>query len=248
MECREIVDSAKESPIELSGCKDCDKLQILFNENPGGKPIRRTGLILAAIVGGTGIAISTICIPFVTPALRRICLPYVPATTIQLENIQRALKTFAHKKSGNKLVDIGSGDGRIVHLAAQNGYKAHGIELNPWLVLYSKYRSLRLGIRSTATFSRQDLWKSNFDTYDSIVIFGVEQMMNDLENKLSQEIKPECTVVACRFPFPNWKEIATIGEGVDSVWVYKPGQRIPEMKRGSSIKITLKERPTRKPK
>ena len=51
MECREIVDSAKESPIELSGCKDCDKLQILFNENPGGKPIRRTGLILAAIVG-----------------------------------------------------------------------------------------------------------------------------------------------------------------------------------------------------
>ena len=72
--------------------------------------------------------------------------------------------------------------------------------------------------------------------------------MNDLENKLSQEIKPECTVVACRFPFPNWKEIATIGEGVDSVWVYKPGQRIPEMKRGSSIKITLKERPTRKPK
>ena len=52
--------------------------------------------------------------------------------------------------------------------------------------------------------------------------------MNDLENKLSQEIKPECTVVACRFPFPNWKEIATIGEGVDSVWVYKPGQRIPE--------------------
>ena len=53
MECREIVDSVKESPktIELSGCKDCDTLQILFNENPGGKPIRRTGLILAAIVG-----------------------------------------------------------------------------------------------------------------------------------------------------------------------------------------------------
>ena len=53
MECREIVDSVKESPktIELSGCKDCDTLQILFNENPGGKPIRKTGLILAAIVG-----------------------------------------------------------------------------------------------------------------------------------------------------------------------------------------------------
>merc|ERR1712062_142022 len=79
-----------------------------------------------------------------------------------IRKYSKSFENFAHKKSGNKLVDIGSGDGRIVHLAAQNGYKAHGIELNPWLVMYSKYRSLRLGIRSTTTFSRQDLWKSNF--------------------------------------------------------------------------------------
>ena len=46
--------------------------------------------------------------------------------------------------------------------------------------------------------------------------------MQDLELKLSNEMKPDCTVVACRFPFPKWKEIATIGEGVDCVWIYKP--------------------------
>ena len=127
--------------------------------------------------GGSGLALSTICIPFVTPALRRICLPYVPATTTQLENIQKALQKFGHKR-GSKLVDIGSGDGRIVHLAAQKGYQAHGIELNLWLVLYSRFRAFRLGLRSTATFSRQDLWKSNFTSYDNIVIFGVEQMVS----------------------------------------------------------------------
>ena len=77
----------------------------------------------------------------------------------------------------SKLVDIGSGDGRIVHLAAQNGYKAHGIELNPWLVLYSKYKSLTMGLSRMATFSRQDLWKTNFEQYDNVVIFGVEQMV-----------------------------------------------------------------------
>lgn len=63
-------------------------------------------------------------------------------------------------------------------MAAQNGYIAHGIELNPWLILYSKLKSLKLGLRSTATFSRQDLWKSNFGQYDNIVIFGVEQMVS----------------------------------------------------------------------
>lgn len=72
----------------------------------------------------------------------------------------------------------GSGDGRIVHLAAQNGYSAHGIELNPWLVMYSKFKSLTMGLSSNATFSRQDLWKTNFGQYDNVVIFGVEQMVN----------------------------------------------------------------------
>ena len=47
VECREIVDSIKES----SNCKECDDLQHQFTENPGGKPIKSKGLILAAIVG-----------------------------------------------------------------------------------------------------------------------------------------------------------------------------------------------------
>ena len=57
-----------------------------------------------------------------------------------------------------------------------------GIELNPWLVLYSKYKSLRLGLRATATFSRQDLWKSHLGEYDNVVIFGVEPMVINFED------------------------------------------------------------------
>ena len=65
-----------------------------------------------------------------------------------------------------------------MHLAAQNGYYSHGIELNPWLVMYSKYKSFTMGLSSMATFSRQDLWKYNFGQYDNVVIFGVEQMVS----------------------------------------------------------------------
>ena len=55
------------------------------------------------------IALSAICLPFVTPALRRVCLPYVPATTTQLENIQSALKYHGSKPgTKSKLVDIGN--------------------------------------------------------------------------------------------------------------------------------------------
>ena len=54
MECREIVDKLKE-PKETKTCQDCEYLAKEFEKNPGGKPIRKKGLIIAGIVGGTGI-------------------------------------------------------------------------------------------------------------------------------------------------------------------------------------------------
>jgi len=48
------------------------------------------------------------------------------------------MSVLASEGGGRSLVDVGSGDGRIVLEAARRGYKAHGVELNPWLVLYSK--------------------------------------------------------------------------------------------------------------
>jgi hypothetical protein len=49
----------------------CSELQEEFKKNPGGLPPKRKGLIVAAIIGGSAVAISAICVPFVTPALRR---------------------------------------------------------------------------------------------------------------------------------------------------------------------------------
>ena len=65
--------------------------------------------------------------------------------------------------------------------AARRGYSAHGIELNLWLVLYSRMRARSLGLSGAATFARQDLWKSDLSKYDDVVIFGVEQMVRLLK-------------------------------------------------------------------
>ena len=97
IDCREIVDQIKldaNIAIKTSSagvntvvlgkvCDVCTELQAEFAKNPGGVPPKSTGLILAGIVGGAGIAITTICVPFVLPALRAVCLPYVPATSTQ---------------------------------------------------------------------------------------------------------------------------------------------------------------------
>ena len=236
IDCREVVDQVKteslppttDEKISMSSnpteCTECKSLQKQFEENPGGKPMSRTGLVLAAITGGAALTLSAICLPFVTPALRRHCLPYVPATNQQVENVLKALSSSGGKVSKNKqkLVDIGSGDGRIVFASANAGYLAHGIEINIWLVLYSRLRALFMkDLKGRATFSKQDLWKSNLSEYQRVVIFGVEEMMPDLEKKLSLELKCESEVVAYRFPVPHWIPVKIIGEGIDSVWLYK---------------------------
>nr|CAD7392683.1 unnamed protein product [Timema cristinae] len=166
-------------------------------------------------VGGVAVGLSVICLPFVSPALRRICLPYVPATSVQVNNVLSALTG----RSG-RLLDLGSGDGRIVLSAAKAGFQADGVELNPWLVLYSKLQSYRLRFNNRTRFYHQDLWKFNLQPYPNVVIFGVEEMMPELQTKLSRELCDEACVIACRFPLPSWKPDFILGSGVDTVWVY----------------------------
>ncbi|XP_062067831.1 ATP synthase subunit C lysine N-methyltransferase isoform X2 [Lepus europaeus] len=179
---------------------------------------RRWGLLLPGLVGGTLVAVYAVATPFVTPALRKVCLPFVPATTKQIENVVKMLQS----RSGS-LVDIGSGDGRIVVAAAKAGFTAVGYELNPWLVWYSRYRAWREGVHGSTKFYISDLWKVSFSQYTNVVVFGVPQMMPQLEKKLELELKDDARVIACRFPFPHWSPDHVTGEGTDTVWVYDAG-------------------------
>ncbi|XP_075442322.1 ATP synthase subunit C lysine N-methyltransferase isoform X2 [Ascaphus truei] len=159
------------------------------------------GLVVTGVVGGTLVTLYAVATPFVAPALRKVCLPYVPATTTQVENVLKMLQS----RSG-PVVDIGSGDGRIVIAAAKEGFRAVGYELNPWLVWYSRYRARREGVHHNATFYISDLWK-----------------MSQLEKKLQMELDDNARVIACRFPFPHWVPGHISGEGVDTVWTYDCG-------------------------
>jgi len=49
-------------------------------------------------------------------------------------------------------------------------------------------------------------------------------MMSLLENKIEEDCDKSgnnLTVIACRFPLPNWQPIQLIGSGIDTVWVYR---------------------------
>lgn len=79
------------------------------NEMKKTKSRSRLGVMATAVLGGSLVALYAVAAPFVTPALRKVCLPFVPASPAQVENVLRVLQSRA-----GTLVDVGSGDGRIV--------------------------------------------------------------------------------------------------------------------------------------
>lgn len=71
--------------------------------------------MLAWTISGAGVGIVLITFPFLVPAVRRFCLPFVPATDTQIRHVLSQVGGRA-----GKVVDLGSGDGRVV--SCENGY------------------------------------------------------------------------------------------------------------------------------
>ena len=186
---------------------------VLSNENKSFY-----GRIITGVVTASALGLSIATSSFILPAFRKICLPFVPATSTQVNNVIKALNN--PKQLGMNVVDIGSGDGRIVFKAAKHGFHAFGFELNVWLVLYSKFQAWNTGLSNRAKFYRTDLWKANYSTFDNVIIFGVEEMMLQLEKKLLTEMKSGSKIIACRFPLPTLTPSYVYGQGVDTVWSY----------------------------
>lgn len=81
--------------------------------------------IACAVVGTSALGVTLISASFLSPALRRYCLPYVPATPQQIENVLSSLRFCSSSRFSSSsnatatlgpIVDLGSGDGRVVSL------------------------------------------------------------------------------------------------------------------------------------
>lgn len=129
--------------------------------------------------------------------------PWVPTWT---EDIRRAL-LLAKLQPGEVMMDLGSGDGKAVFLAAKEfGAKAIGIELAWPLWLWSQLR--RLWAAGDTKFILGNLFKSDISQADVIYVFGMPNKMKDkLRKKLEHDLKPGARVVSYSFSIPGWQPV-----------------------------------------
>jgi SAM-dependent methyltransferase len=101
--------------------------------------------------------------------------------------------------------DLGSGDGRIVILAAQKyGARGVGIELDPRLVEISRQVAREAQVVERVHFIEGDLFTSDISAATVVTLFLSSSANDELEPKLRRELKPGTRIVSHQFGIGKW--------------------------------------------
>jgi hypothetical protein len=134
-------------------------------------------------------------IAFVTGA------PYVPSAS----RVAQKMIEFAQIGPGMTVIDLGSGDGRLLFTAAQKGARAIGYEINPFLVFFTYLRILFSPNRKLIKIYWKNFWKADIRSADVIFIYLLPWKMEDLHQKLKFSLKSGARVISNSFIFPKWE-------------------------------------------
>ncbi len=117
------------------------------------------------------------------------------------------------------VIDLGSGDGRIVISAAKRGARALGIEYNPDMVTLSKRNAAMEGVGDRAQFTQADLFESDFSQATVITMFLLPEINLKLRPRIL-DLKPGTRVVSNSFTMGEWKAdetvVVNVEEGCDN--------------------------------
>ncbi len=120
-----------------------------------------------------------------------------------------AMLDMAKLTPSDYLIDLGSGDGRIVIAAAKRGTRGLGIEYNPDMVELSKHNAEKEGVAGKADFMRADIFEADFSKATVITMYLLPDLNLRLRPKIL-DMKPGTRVVAHAFSMEEWEPDQTI--------------------------------------
>jgi Methyltransferase domain len=141
------------------------------------------------------LVVAVIALAFAIPGLS--AAPYVP---ILGRDVNRLLD-LSEIKSGQTLIDLGSGDGYLLRGAARRGVKCIGYEINPVMVVISKILCFKY--RKLISIRLANFWDTKLPPADAVYIFLMPAAMDHLDRKLQSELKTKTTVVSYAFQIPG---------------------------------------------
>lgn len=128
--------------------------------------------------------------------------------------VAEAMLKLARVNASDVVYDLGSGDGRIVNLAAQvYGARGVGVELQRYLVEQSRQAAREKGVADRVRFLEGDLFKADISRATVVALYLWPSVNRALEAKLKQELRPGTRIVSHSFEFGDWVPQETIRTG-----------------------------------
>jgi ubiquinone/menaquinone biosynthesis C-methylase UbiE len=106
------------------------------------------------------------------------------------------------------LIDLGSGDGRMVIAAAKRGARALGVEFNPEMVKLAQQFAKEAGVSDRATFVQGDMFEADISKATVLALFLLPDNLKQLEPKF-RALPPGTRIVVNSFGVPGWTPEAT---------------------------------------
>lgn len=128
--------------------------------------------------------------------------PFVP---MWKKDVRRALK-LAEIKPGEKLYDLGSGDGRfIIEATRQYGADSTGFEVALLPYIYSYVKIILIGLNGKTRVKMRNFYEYNLQDADIVTAFLSTRAMTKLKDKFEKELKPGARVISLVFGISGWK-------------------------------------------
>jgi hypothetical protein len=127
--------------------------------------------------------------------------PFIPSP----EAAVAAMLQYAKVGPNDFIIDLGSGDGRIVRTAAKLfGARGFGVEIKEDLVRSSNEAAQKEGLADRVKFIKHDLFKTDISQATVLTMYLLPDTVNLLREKLLRELKPGTRIVSHDYPLTGW--------------------------------------------
>lgn len=148
-------------------------------------------------------------------------VPYVPTP----EKVVEGMLDAADVGPGDYVIDLGSGDGRIVIAAARRGAVGHGVDLNPRRVEEAEENARAAGVTGRVMFLEEDIFETDFSQASVITMYLLSTVNLKLRPSLLANLRPGTRIVSHSFSMGDWEadEVLRIDNRTVYYWVIPAG-------------------------
>jgi SAM-dependent methyltransferase len=133
-----------------------------------------------------------------------------------------AMLALAQVRPGDDVIDLGSGDGRILIAAARShGARGLGVDIDPARIRESNDNARAAGVTGRVEFRRQDLFETPLGDADVLTLYLSNEINRQLRPRILAEMRPGARVVSHNFDMGDWRpdQRQMVGTATVYLWI-----------------------------